>query len=151
MEEVTKINGTSNAHSAEIPAPTAAPAAAPVALLSSVRELLGRVSVDGAPSSEKGASNSTRWVMEVELGASPLSIGLITRYGKAIAIETLGISMAPLNESYWAAKPYISRDPEHGLVLHTAKNWTRGVPNEQRPARFLLTIDAILPHELRNA
>jgi hypothetical protein len=145
MEETTKTNGTNGeARSAGTPAPAPA-AAAPVSLPSTVRELLGRVSVNGAPSSKKGANNATRWVMEVELGTEPLAIHLFTRFGKAIAIETLGISMAPLNAAYWEAKPFVSRDGDHGVVLQAS------AAKYNEVARFLLTIDAILPHELRNA
>lgn len=108
-----------------------------------IKEVLGRISVDkeSATVEGEGVGNSTRWVMHVAL-EQPVDVTLLHfTNGKELLLETLAVSLAPMNDDCWTAKPFVQIDKG---VLQLRRSG-QGSP------QFCLTVDALLPQELKAA
>lgn len=110
----------------------------------SVKEVLGYVSVDGEPSAKEGGGNSTQWVFSLTLWSDAVCVHLQDyRSGKVLPLRELNVSLTPCNAAYWEAKPFVELGDDGSIVVRRSGN--------VGGAEMLVAVHALAPNEIRVA
>jgi len=119
----------------------------PTKPITQIHEILGHVGVhDDTFIHAVGTGNSTRWVFEVDMRQPRLRVLLLNFLNKRpLPLRTLSVSMAPRNPAFYDAKVYIELEKDGTLCF------VRGDEMKGPPPRFIVTVDSLLPQEVRAA